>query len=120
MKEHFNFFGPVTFLYAVFYAFCMFHNGSGITFPFFLAGTLLYFVFSLSKLEITLKKGSAFYMISILLLGVSTFCTDGWAIIGLNKLAVFLWEICGKHLSIGGYELRGTGEAFFRWQSLFS
>lgn len=35
MKEHFNFFGPVTFLYAVFYAFCMFHNGSGITFPFF-------------------------------------------------------------------------------------
>ena len=94
MKEHFNFFGPVTFLYAVFYAFCMFHNGSGITFPFFLAGTLLYFVFSLSKLEITLKKGSAFYMISILLLGISTFCTDGWAIISLNKLAVFLLVMC--------------------------
>ena len=94
MKEHFNFFGPVTFLYAVFYAFCMFHNGSGVTFPFFLAGTLLYFVFSLSKLEITLKKGSFFYMISILLLGVSTFCTDGWAIIHLNKLAVFLLVMC--------------------------
>ena len=94
LQEHYNFFGPVTFLYAVFYAFCMFHNGSGITFPFFLAGTLLYFVFSLSKLEITLKKGSAFYMISILLLGVSTFCTDGWAIIGLNKLAVFLLVMC--------------------------
>ena len=28
-------------------------------------------------------------MISILLLGISTFCTDGWAIISLNKLAVF-------------------------------
>ena len=94
LQEHYNFFGPVTFLYAVFYAFCMFRNGSGITFPFFLAGTLLYFVFSLSKLEITLKKGSAFYMISILLLGVSTFCTDGWAIIGLNKLAVFLLVMC--------------------------
>ena len=94
MKEHFNFFGPVTFLYAVFYAFCMFRNGSGITFPFFLAGTLLYFAFSLSKLEITLKKGSAFYMVSILLLGVSPFCTDGWAIIGLNKLAVFLLVMC--------------------------
>ena len=94
MKEHFNFFGSVTFLYAVFYAFCMFHNGSGITFPFFLAGTLLYFVFSLSKLKITLKKGSTFYMISILLLGISTFCTDGWAIISLNKLAVFLLVMC--------------------------
>lgn len=94
MKDQFYFFGPVTFLYAVFYAFCMFHNGSGITFPFFLAGTLLYFVFSLSKLEITLKKGSTFYMISILLLGVSTFCTDGRAIISLNKLAVFLLVMC--------------------------
>ena len=137
MKEHFNFFGPVTFLYAVFYAFCMFHNGSGITFPFFLAGTLLYFVFSLSKLEITLKKGSTFYMISILLLGISTFCTDGWAIISLNKLAVFLlvmclllnhilirksgiWENMGEYLSADRYELRRTGQALLRWQSLFS
>ena len=33
-------------------------------------------------------------MVSILLLGVSTFCTDGWAIIGLNKLAVFLLVMC--------------------------
>lgn len=60
LQEHYNFFGPVTFLYAVFYAFCMFRNGSGITFPFFLAGTLLYFVFSLSKLGITLKKEAPF------------------------------------------------------------
>ena len=94
MREQFDFFGPVTLVYAAFYAFCMFHNGSGIAFPFFLAGTLLYFVFSLSKLEITLKKGSIFYMISMLLLGVSTFCTDGWAIIALNKLAVFLLVMC--------------------------
>lgn len=33
-------------------------------------------------------------MISILLLGISTFCTDGWAIISLNKLAVFLLVMC--------------------------
>lgn len=31
MKENFGFFGPVTFLYALFYAFCMFKNGSGVT-----------------------------------------------------------------------------------------
>ena len=42
LQENYNFFGPVTFLYDVFYAFCMFRNGSGITFPFFLSGTLLY------------------------------------------------------------------------------
>ena len=33
-------------------------------------------------------------MVSILLLGVSTFCSDGWAIISLNKLAVFLLVMC--------------------------
>lgn len=76
-------------------------------------------------------------MISILLLGISTFCTDGWAIISLNKLAVFLlvmclllnqyfdtksgiWEICGEYLSADRYELRRTGQALLRWQSLFS
>jgi len=89
MKGSFGFFGPVTFLYAAFYAFCMYKNGSGITFPFFMVGSLLYLCFSLSKLEITLKKGSAFYMVSMILLGVSTFCTDDWRIISLNKTGIF-------------------------------
>lgn len=90
MKQNFAFFGPVTFLYALFYAVCMFHNGSGITFPFFMSGSLLYLCFCLSKLEISLKKGSAFYMISMMLLAVSTFCTDDWRIIAFNKTGIFL------------------------------
>lgn len=90
MKQNFRFFGPVTFLYAVFYAFCMFHNGSGVTFPFFMAGSLLYLCCSLSKLEISLKKGSVFYMIGMMLLAVSTFCTDDGRIIAFNKTGIFL------------------------------
>ncbi|MCM1089247.1 MAG: DUF4173 domain-containing protein [Butyrivibrio sp.] len=90
MKNNFAFFGPVTFLYALFYAFCMFKNGSGITFPFFIAASLLYLYFSLSKLEITLKRGSAFYMAGMLLLAVSTFCTDDERIIAFNKTGIFL------------------------------
>ncbi len=89
MKQNFNFFGPATLLYAVFYAFCMFKNGSGITFPFFITGSLLYLCFVLSKLEISLKKGSAFYMISMMLLAVSTFCTADGKIILLNKTVIF-------------------------------
>ncbi len=89
MKANFTFFGPVTFLYAVFYAFCMYKNGSGITFPFFIVGSLLYLCFCLDKLTVTLKKGSAFYMISMVLLGISTFCTDDWRIIALNKTGIF-------------------------------
>ena len=90
MKENFGFFGPVTFLYALFYAFCMFRNGSGVTFPFFIAASLLYLCFSLSKLGLTLKKGSGFYMTGMILLSVSTFCTDDARIIGFNKTGIFL------------------------------
>lgn len=90
LKNNFGFFGPATLIYACFYAFCMFQNGSGITFPFFMAASLVFLCFTLSKLEITLRKGSGFYMVSMMLLAVSTFCTDDWRIINLNKTGIFL------------------------------
>ena len=90
MKENYGFFGPITFLYAVFYAFCMYRNGSGVTFPFFVAGSLLFLCFSLSKLGTTLKRGSVFYMAAMVLLGISTFCTDDARLIFFNKLGIFL------------------------------
>lgn len=90
MKERFGFFGPAAFVYAVFYTFCMYKNGSGVTFPFFVAGSLLFLCLSLTKLETTLKKGGVFYMGAMVLLGISTFCTDDGRIIFFNKLGIFL------------------------------
>jgi len=90
MKANFGFFAPAAFLYAVFYVACMFRNGSGITYPFFVGGSLLFLCLSLPKLGITLKKGSVFYMAAMILLGISTFCTDDARIIFFNKLGVFL------------------------------
>lgn len=90
MKEKFGFFGPAALLYAVFYAFCMFKNSSGVTFPFFVAGSLLFLCLSLAKLGTTLKRGSAFYMAAMVLLGISTFCTDDVRLIFFNKLGIFL------------------------------
>ena len=93
LKENYGFFAPAAFLYAVFYVFCMYRNGSGITFPFFAGGGLLFLCCSLPKLGLTLKKGSIFYMTAIVLLGISTFCTDDGRIIGFNKLGIFLLMI---------------------------
>lgn len=90
LKDNYGAIAPVTFAYAVFYAFCMYKNGSGITFPFFVGGSLLFLRFSCTKLGITLKKGSAFYMAAMVLLGISTFCTDDGRLIFFNKLGVFL------------------------------
>lgn len=89
-KENYGFFAPAVFIYAVFYVFCMYKNDSGITYPFFVGGGLLFLCLSLPKLGLTLKRGSVFYMAASALLGISTFCTDDARIISFNKLGIFL------------------------------
>lgn len=93
MRGNFSFFGGGIFLYSCFYAFCMFHNPSGVTFPFFIAGSLLFGCLCLSKLGLTLRKGSSFYIVSMMLLAASVFCTDDTTIINLSKLGIFLLGI---------------------------
>lgn len=93
VKENFHIYGIATFLYACLYALCMYRNSSGVSYPFFVAGSLFYICFCLAKLGISWKKESAFYMISMMLLSVSTFCTDDGRIIFFNKLGVFLLTI---------------------------
>lgn len=94
LKGNFGFFGAATLLYALLYGLCMFKNNSGVTYPFFIAGSLLYICLSLSKLEISLKKGALFQMICMMLLAVATFATDDGRIIFFNKLGIFLLAIC--------------------------
>lgn len=93
LKKHFGILGPACILYSCFYALCMYRNGSGITYPFFLAGSFWFYCFCFKKLEISLKKDSIFYMISILLLGLSTFCTADGRIIEMNKAGVWVLTI---------------------------
>lgn len=76
-------------VYAVFYAFCLYRNAKGITYPFFAAGTLLYFCFCIRKSEVTWKKSNYFYMAGILLLGLSIFLSGDWALNCLSKWAMF-------------------------------
>ena len=42
-QKRFRMFGIGSFLYALFYTFCLYRNASGITYPFFAGGTLLFF-----------------------------------------------------------------------------
>jgi len=89
-KANFAYFGLGSVFCALFYSFCMYKNPSGVTFPFFIAATLFYICFSLSKLDLTLKRGSGFYIFSMMLLSVSTFCTDDERILWFNKLGIWL------------------------------
>ncbi len=93
MKEKFGIFGLATFFYAVLYVFCMYQNKSGITYPFFVAGSLYYFYYCFGKLGLTWKKGNLFYLISIGLLAVATICTDDAVLHFFNKTGIFLLMI---------------------------
>ena len=90
MKKHFPFFGIGSFLYAVFYTFCLYKNASGITYPFFVAGTLCYFFFSMQKLGVPYKKDSIFCIVSIILLGISNCLTNSPQLLFMNKCGIFV------------------------------
>lgn len=91
IKPHplFKFMGLGSLIYAFFYTLFLYHNGSGITYPFFVGGTCLFFFLYLQKSGITAKKSSVFIMAALILLGISTCLTDSWVLIFLNKLGIF-------------------------------
>lgn len=90
IKEHFPFFGLGSALYALFYTFCLYKNASGITYPFFVIGTLCYFFCSMRKLGVPYKKDSVFYIVSLVLLGISNCLTNSGPLLLMNKCGIFL------------------------------
>ena len=93
IRENFQIFGVATFLYACVYAFCMYKNDAGITYLLFVVAGLFYVNYCRKQLELSVKRGTTFNVISIVLLGISTFCTDDGRIIVFNKTGVFLLMI---------------------------
>ena len=95
MRKNYAFFGGISALYALFYTFCLYRNASGITWPFFAAGTLVYFGLCMRRSGVPWngKKDSVFYAAAIGLLGVSIFLTDNIYINSVTKAAIFLLAV---------------------------
>lgn len=93
MKRQFPSFGIGCLLYSAFYAFCLYKNTSGITYPFFVIGTLCCFFFSMKKLGVPFKKDSVFYIAGITLLGISNCLTASLPILFMNKCGIFLLSL---------------------------
>lgn len=86
-------------LYSIFYVFCLYHNPSGITFPLFVAGTVVMFrLFAARRNGLQFRNAvpheCIFYEAAVLLLGISTCITDCIPMIILNKLAIFVLMNC--------------------------
>lgn len=86
----FPFMGIGSLIYAFFYTLFLYKNASGITYPFFVGGTCLFFFLYLKRSGTAVKGFSIFITVSLILLGFSTCCTDSWVLILFNKTGIFL------------------------------
>lgn len=97
-KKRLQQFGVGSALYALFYTICLYHNTSGITYPFFAGGTLLFFGYLMKKQECSSTEGQqtkmhinkVFLITCILIAGILNCTTDSGVLIFFNKLLMFV------------------------------
>ena len=114
-KRRLKHLGMGSALYAVFYTFCLFRNASGITYPFFVGATLLYFGYYTGEYTESCAKehslwGKAtwyrrFLVASALILGALNCMTDSWVLLFFNK--ALLYTILGVLLLQTWHDVSG-------------
>lgn len=62
-------------IYGLIFTVCLYENLIGITFPICVAATIVVSAVFLKKMEITIKRNSVFYVMGMMLLGISTTLT---------------------------------------------
>lgn len=95
--KRFQTFGAGSVLYALFYTFCLYRNASGITYPFFAGGTLLFFGYFIRKSESSFADGrtkasinKTFLMAAIVIAGGLNCTTDSGILIFFNKVLMLV------------------------------
>ncbi|WP_026529069.1 DUF4153 domain-containing protein [Butyrivibrio sp. VCD2006] len=90
-------FGLMAIIFGALHTFCLYRNTSGITYPFFMAGTLLLIAWTRRSEGLSIfrdKNGkiglNIFYIISLMLLSVSKFTTANGTILTLDGFAIYL------------------------------
>lgn len=109
-----------TLLYALIYTFLLYDNLSGITMPFFVGATAVYVFYVMKRIGIAGKKYSGWYILMMLLLGISDMLTGNTVIQTFNNIGIFLLLIClllYQHFDVSGWGmpafLRGIFSAVF-------
>lgn len=92
--ENFPVFGLTSFLYGIFFCFCLYKNASSYTSLLLCVATIGYFLFCFRKLEITSFKMRTFYIACICLLGFSNMLTASDILIFLNYVGIILLLFC--------------------------
>ena len=92
--ENFPVFGLTSFLYSIFFCFCIYKNAASYTSLLLCVATIAYFLFAFHKLEIASFKMRGFYILCICLLGLSNMLTMSGILIFLNYIGIVLLLFC--------------------------
>lgn len=88
IKANFRYFGSISILYGILFAFCMYRNLFGATFLIYAAATVGVLVLFLGKIEMKLKRAAALYFAGVILCGISTCITSSCMLQWLNWCCV--------------------------------
>ena len=78
-----------SFLFALLYTFCVYKNAEGITYPFFVGGSLALLFYCFKKCGRTVSKGSKWIAASMMLLGILQCTTDSRVVIHFNRFMIW-------------------------------
>lgn len=90
MKENYKYFGGLSFIYGLIFAFCLYRNMYGITFPLCIITTIGFAILFLNKINYKLQKNSIPYIAGMVLLGISTAMTTSGFLHFFNLVGIVL------------------------------
>lgn len=90
MREEYKDFGGLSLIYGLIFAFCLYKNMHGITFPICIAVTIVFFYLFMKKINYKLQKKSILYIIGMILLGISTSLTTSFFLHFFNMIGILL------------------------------
>lgn len=90
MRENFVFFGGLSLLYGVIFAFCLYKNLYGITFPIYVIATIIFALLFMKKINYKIMGKTYVYLVGMVLLGVSTAMTTSGVLHLFNWMGIIL------------------------------
>lgn len=90
MRDNYGYFGGMSILYGVLFAFCVYSNVNGITFPVYVLATIGFSYAFLNRLDIKIEKTVIPYAAGMVLLGVSNAMTQSEFLILFNWAGIIL------------------------------
>lgn len=90
LRENFKFFGGLSALYGIIYAFCVYRNSHGATFPLYVIATIAVMGLFMKKINFVVKRGTIIFLIGMLVLSVVMTYTVSTFFIIFNWLGILL------------------------------